>query len=97
MQDSRLLKLSRRLHADIYDATIRTIFEIQGEQHFSPVIRDKKESLGTTMIRFSSQQGRDQLKRLIANEAKVKLLEISYKDLKNINSDYIWNLISKER
>lgn len=95
VQDSRLLKVGKRLHADIYDATFKEIFEIQGQQHYMPMIRSKDDTIETVYKRFNEQQSRDNLKRLIAKEADVKLIEIPYTDIDNIDPKYIWEVIEK--
>lgn len=93
VQNAYYLKKGNSLFADIYDATFKFIIEVQGEQHYYPVIWSKQDTLESVMERFSRQQATDALKVQIANEAKVKLLVIPYSDLKKVNSDYIWELL----
>lgn len=95
VQNSYYLKKGNSLFADMYDATFKFIVEVQGEQHYYPVIWSKADTLETVMSRFNRQKAIDALKVQIANEARVKLFAIPYKDLKKINSDYIWDLLKE--
>lgn len=64
------------------------IIEYDGYQHFIPV------SVFGGQKRFSQQQDVDKFKDLYCNENKIQIIRINYKQLKNINSELIKNLIS---
>jgi hypothetical protein len=93
--DSRLLSAGSRLHADIYDATIGVIFELQGQHHYSPIIRERGQSERDISLGFAAQQRNDKLKRSIANEAQVKLIEIPYTDFDKIDEGYVWKILKQ--
>jgi len=89
-----LLKQGKRLHADIYDLTYDIIYEIQGKQHYEPVVWTKKMTEDQITKAYQNQIYRDKKKREIAKEADVKLIEIPYYDLKEIDDSYFWERIA---
>lgn len=94
VQNNFFLKLGKSLHADIYDLTLDVIYEIQGQQHYEPVMWSKKQTEAQIREQFQNQLVRDSRKRMIANEADVKLIEIPYYDLVELDEDYIWNKLN---
>lgn len=88
-QDQYLLKKSAQLSADIYDMTIATIIEINGIQHYEPVFWSKKVSEEQAISTYSRQKITDNIKRSISKESETKLVEIHYKELKDLDKFYL--------
>lgn len=94
VHNSYYLKAGNSIFADIYDATIKHIFEIQGIQHYQPVKWSNKEHPDTALKRFEAQKAVDMLKKEIAKEAEVTLIEISYRELSKFDSKELWRKLS---
>jgi len=92
-QDSYLLKAGNRLFADIFNATYQFVIEVQGEQHYRPISWSNKEDLDAALKRFYTQKRTDGIKRSISKEACVKLIELSYKELKSVDKKFIMDLL----
>ena len=75
-----------KLRFDFYLPDYNLCIEFQGEQHYNPdffiAIRKDKEK---GILDFTKNQIRDKIKRDFCKENKIDLLEISYKEEKNIN------------
>ena len=92
-QNSYYLKYGNKIFADIYDATTSVIVEVHGKQHYEIVQWSKDESIDAAQERFERQKSIDNLKRNIANEAKVILVELPYWEVDKINEEALYTLI----
>lgn len=88
-QDQYLLKKGNQLSADIYDMTIDTVIEINGEQHYELVFWSKKVSEEQAISAYNRQKLTDNIKNRICKESKTKLVEIHHKELKNIDKFFV--------
>lgn len=88
-QDYYMLKKGKSLFADIYNATIGTVIEINGEQHYEPVLWSKKVSVEQAVSNLNRQKLIDRLKQRICNETNTKLVIIKYTELKELNNTFL--------
>ena len=82
-----------RLHADFAIPQLKLLFERQGEQHYKPVTfgsGDDGES------KFHKQRELDYLKKEIAEKNRWTLIEISYKEEKDMTALDLLNIILKK-
>ena len=93
--DNSLLKQSTRLHADIWLPSFQLIIEIQGEQHYNPIIWSSNLTEEDALFQYEHQLEIDKLKRRIAKEACVSLLEIKYDEIEIITSKELLDKIIK--
>ena len=72
-----------RLTLDIYDATTKTAYEVQGEQHSKmiPYFHKDREA-------YLSQIIRDDTKRIWCELNQIKLVEVYPYDLKNLSKEF---------
>lgn len=82
IQDSVLLKRSRRLRADFFLGSFKVIIELQGEFH-TDIIQFNENDVDNSVQRYYDQLKRDKLKASIANESGLPIVWIYPKDLKN--------------
>ena len=75
--DPIFLSRTKSLFADIYDKTSRTIYEIDGQQHYKFNTHFHK-----TIGDFESQQRRDRMKREIAQTIGAELVIMTERDVK---------------
>lgn len=80
---------NKYLFVDFYLPKHNIIIEFNGEQHYKPI-----EWFGG-QERFEQQQERDMALKQYCHKHKIKLIEISYKDIDNI--DKILNKISPSK
>jgi len=96
-QNSVMLSLGKRLFADFFDNTLGIIYEIQGEQHYNPILWSKKIGEGEKALsKFQSQKRTDQLKRDIVIEAGFILIEIPFSDFDVMNEEYVWKKLKEK-
>ena len=81
-----------KLRFDFYLPKYNICIEYQGEQHYKPICFSKKE-YGKEIENFKSLQERDKIKRKFCKNKKIKLIEISFKDISLINPDYLKKLL----
>lgn len=85
LQDKLLIKSISRLFADIYDATLGLVIEVQGEHHFRPVAWDgdylQAQRAYETRLRL------DKTKRRVCVEAEILLIEIPSEDAVSMTID----------
>jgi len=95
--NSYYLSYGKRLRADFYIKTYRSIIEIQGKQHYEPIRWSKgADSWEKAVIRFNAQKRIDHIKKDIANEANCRYIEIDYKNTdKEAVKEIIWREIEK--
>lgn len=85
-QQKRFENLSALLSFDFYIPKNNILIEFQGEQHFHPISHFGGES------KFLKQQENDNKKRQYCKENKYSLLEISYKEIDDIENilSFLW-------
>lgn len=76
-------KTGKSLRFDFYLPILNTVIEYDGEQHFkeSPILKE--------------YQYRDNIKNQWCKNNNIRLIRISYKDLKQIDINYLCNLLNK--
>lgn len=85
-QQKRFKNLSSLLSFDFYIQEYRLLIEFQGEQHFHAIPHFGGET------KFLKQQENDKRKRQYCKDNKYSLLEISYKEMDNIENilSFLW-------
>ena len=76
------------LHFDFYLPKYNLCIEYQGEQHYRPVdfsYTPTQESKEKAQKKFIENQKRDEIKRFFCKSNGINLLEISYKEIKQIS------------
>lgn len=89
-------KNEKELRFDFYLPTYNLCIEFQGEQHFKPVdfsYTPTKESKEKAKEKFKENQLRDAIKKEFCNKNGIKLLEITYKQMDEIEEILKDNLL----
>lgn len=78
-----------REHFDFVLPELHLVIEAHGMQHFRPSSFGREET--DTLEKFSEQKKRDRRKRQAALEAGYLYLVVTYKELKKITGDFLWD------
>jgi len=80
--------INRKLKADVFIQSFSIAVEFQGELHYKAVDFGKDEKSAFEAKRaFEERQKLDEEKRRLTKESNIKLLEIDYKEWKNLKTE----------
>jgi len=84
------------LFADIFVYSLNVIVEVNGQQHYEPILWSNEITIEQARLNFATQQHNDRIKKNIAKEAEATMIIVPYTDLKNVDEAYILERIQNE-